>query len=318
MIRTVWISTFLAALSGGELRSAEAGPIAAARVHPERSSTVEVLMVRGRTTTIEVESPVTETIPSPGGAYVGVMLFSGLVGEEGLPSFSLAIYGPRGRRVATIPRAQRFAFSPDDRRVAVIVGKPYEGAIGFVTESVAIVHLPSGRLDVAQGLEDARKLAWLKRDATGMSLFAEVNRDDVAIVRYDPRRRSVHPTQLMGLECSPDGKYYWLTPLESDRAGLCNPSQDGNGCIRAFTWKNKPIVLPEDRRIGRGHVWASPKGHKMVFVTRSGRAREAAIIDLGTGELRPIEGKVDATWTPRPGWLVFLDRGENRLHHLRD
>ncbi|MEL6187796.1 MAG: hypothetical protein AAFU79_24500, partial [Myxococcota bacterium] len=207
---------------------------------------------------------------------------------------------------------------PDDKTVAVIIGAPYEGGVGFKPEEVVLIALRSRGRERARGLNDATKLAWLRRPDTGLSLFAEVNRPSQAIVRYDLRRNRVFPTKLLGLECAPDGKYYWLTPLESDRAGLCNPRERGERCLRAFTWNNEPIELPQDRRIQRGLVWAAKSGHNMVFMTGSGKSREGAVVDLGTGEMKPISGRIDPTWTPRDGWLVmWTDQGPGRLRRLR-
>ena len=291
-------------------------PWVAAR--PGEGTALEVLEAGGRIESLRVGGRVVEARVAPGGRRV-----AGLVATRqhgGLPVFELRVFDRKGELRAKVQNAQDFRFHPDGRGLAVVQGRTYEGGRGFTPAGVSLVNLVTGKEEVAAGLETARKIAFINRpgpDGKGTvpQLFAEVD-GDPPIVRYDLQERKTYPTKLLGLECAPDGLFYYLTPRESARAGLCSGTRKGDRCVRAFSWKNEPTTLPADKRIDRPVTWTSGEGHEAVFMEGFGPSRRAVAVDLETGRLRPLKPRLDPTWQLRPGWVVTTRGRPRRMADL--
>ena len=282
--------------------------VAAARIAPKDHYAIELMKESGDHKMVRTSDPVVEVEPSPNGQYVGALVSEKSASGE-LPSMILHIWEREGRPLFTIKGAQKFAFSPNGRRLAVIIGPSYEGALGFKPERVEIIHLPTCRRRVAGGLETARDIAWIRHRNPRAQLFAEVVGEggQPEIVRYNPRTNRAEPTKLLGLQCSPDGEYYFLTARETEQAGLCKRGDSDDRCVRAFTWSNRPVPLPKKLRLNRRLVWAD-EGHEVVFADSFGKERSAVLLDIATGVSRRLEGRVDWSWKPRLGRLIIRDK----------
>ena len=310
MNRTIPISAVAAgALSLGWAPTKD--PVAAARIPDAAPQRIEVLLDSGAQAAISTQYPAAEVTPSPKGRYVAALVTDRATSDDAPPSTALHIWERTGKPLLTVENVHRFGFSPYGDQLAIIVGRPYEGALGFQTERVEIIVMKTRARRVARGLETARDLAWIRPYGRPPQLFAEVDREDgrTKIVRYDPAKNTVHATKLLGLQCSPDGEYYFLTPRESEQAGFCGTGSEH--CVRAFSWKNEPVPLDRDLRRYRPMTWADNRGHQAVFTHLGTTNDETVIVDLANGRSKPVKGKVDDSWVPRAGRVILRPSGKD-------
>ncbi|MBX2810986.1 MAG: hypothetical protein KTR25_04230 [Myxococcales bacterium] len=302
------------------------------RINPKNTKALELLLDSGEKTSITTDKPMMESEPSPDGQYVAALVLNSTPTAGSLPKSTLHVWSKEGPPITRISGAQRFEFSPDSKYLAVILGRPYEGALGFITERVEIVSLPSCKSVTAQGLESARDIAWIKRRPPfGLQLIAEVSDENgrSKIVRYNPVNGRIRNTHLKGLHCSPDGEFYVLTAREAEQAGMCRGRRAvTEGCVQAFTWENRRVRLPTTLKI-RGRIrWARRSGHELLvnrrrlrrqqMMSRSSDSSDTVLLDVGTGAARVVQdAPVDWSWRTRRGDVILKNSGRPRPRALQ-
>ena len=239
--------------------------------------------------------------PSPNGRYVGVTIVDPASKKGGLFSFVLHVMDERSRTVASAKNAQAFKFSPDDRFVAIIRGKPFEGATGFLPEATEIVDLQSQERWTVPQLKEAIAVDWRRPPDEGLTLVARLPTACRKVWKYHMASRRCEATSWKGIHFSPDGKFYYLTPEESIEAGLCRPGTRKDSCIRAFSWQNEAVKLNLQQRVRRLVGWSKRTGHVLLVTTRSEGQLVDKEVDLATGRVNTLKEPTDRRWTARPG-----------------
>lgn len=290
----------------------EGNRIAGAKINPSQSTRIELVSESGQDSYLTTTKPVLEVEPSPDGQYVGALVAMPINRSEPLHNTSLYIWNRSGTPLLKLPNVQKFSFSPNAKFVAAILGKPYEGALGFVSKGVKVIKLPSLAQTTVQGLNSARNIAWVKRPGLKIQLFAEITeKNKIKIVRYSPQTRRIYPTKLKGLNCSPDGRYYFLSAREAEQAGVCRPrGPNANGCVLAYTWDNQRVRLPSKLRFNHRWMWAQGEGHRVIFQRAKGRKKTAALLDIASGAMEELDEPIDWSWRTRPGRMLLKNKGK--------
>ncbi len=187
----------------------------------------------------QVRFPVADLTVSPSGNLVGYL-------ERRGQSVRLKVVEKASGREVPIGSRQvrKFAFSPDDRWVALIEGADFEGGVGFSAERVRVVDLQSRRS--LQVLDEGVDLAWHPGDGSLNILTLE---DPPRAVRqWRPGQQRSQPTDLEGIHFSPDGRYYYAAANEASDLRLFQAQ--GN---RDITDRSSHLTSREFR-------YAEPKG----------------------------------------------------------
>lgn len=258
--------------------------------------------------------------PSPMGRYIGVLTVDPTAKRNGLWTFVLQVLTEDGRVVATAKNAQDFKFSPDGGFIAVTLGRPYEGAAGFIPEGTEIINLQAQDRWKVPELEDATEVEWTTLPRDGLTLMAHRPARRSRVWKYRMATRQCRATSYRGIHFSPDGKYYYLTPQESMDSGLCRSRKES--CLRAFTWRNEPVKLDLPAQARRMVGWFKRSGHELVVAGNSAGSLAGILgiepselrVDLASGRMKKLQGTIDRTWNVRSGLRITKQKaGQLRL-----
>ncbi len=264
------------------------------------------------------DGKVVDSMPSPNGKYIGALVSDPDSDQDGLWTFTLHVLNQKGRTLTTVKNAQGFAFSPDERYVAVTTGQPFEGASGFVPEATRVIDLSSRRLRRYRSweipeLKDATEVDWTTLPGEGLTLMAKKPLGKQKIWKYLVKQRRARGTDWKGLHFSPDGKYYYMTPREAIEEGMCEPGNEDDSCLRAFTSQNKELRLRLKKRFRRALGWTGNNGHELLITEGTGKAEEEMEIDLESGRMRVLEERLNKRWRVRRGAHFIDDETRGRM-----
>lgn len=293
--------------------------IIATRIDPNAIS--NLLVVDGTDgapkTLKQFEGSITETMPAPSGRLVGALVAERPTNPATAKGrqrvFRLYILNFEGATIRTIDHVRRFAFSPDSAHVAVIRGRGYEGGPGFFPSSTEIFGLQGADIGRIEGLEKATDITWTTFDDDGRVLLARVYEGRTTIVEYILRTRVVIPTQYLGHQFSPDGRFYYLTPAESLQAGVCDAGLLHDSCVRVYARKGwRPLPIQLDPTLRRAIGWADNK-HLMLANERN---HDCRIVDVDSGNADQQVPAVDWQWSPRPGFVIHRPQSDGNFAKL--
>ncbi|MEL7368548.1 MAG: hypothetical protein AAFN74_06540 [Myxococcota bacterium] len=240
-----------------------------------------------------------DVAPTASGRFVAAVVADRAT--RGGPTFRLHLMDESGATFRRVEHVQQFAFSPDERFVAVIRGHGYEGGPGFFPESVDILGLAGPDLGAIRGLEKATQIRWSRFSDDGLVLLARVYEGRSTVVEYIMNTRTVVPTDYRGLNFSPDGRYYYLTPGESLRANLCQAGLAHDSCVRVFArdqYRALPLNLSATHRRPLG--WA---GDQQLILANE-RNHDCEIYNVTGRRTEQNLQSVDWRWSTRPGFVV--------------
>ncbi len=277
--------------------------VLAARIDPDNLQ--RVLVVRGAADTPTefgvYDGPVVEVAPSPSGAVVGVLAVLPPTDRRSGRLFRLYLSDSTGTTFRMIDHVQKFEFSPDDRFVAVIRGNGYEGGPGFFPESTEIFGLAEPDIGPVEGLQKATDVRWSTFKDDGLVLLARVYEGQRSIVEYVINTGVVVPTDFRGLNFSPDGRFYYLTPAESLRADLCEAGQARDSCVRVYRRSElEALALDLPPAMRRTLGWADNRR----IILANERNHDCQLFDVQSKRSSEAFASVDWRWNTVPGVVM--------------
>ena len=259
------------------------------------------------------DGKIVDSEPSITGKYVGAMVVDPKSQNPDLPAFVFHVLDKRGKTVASVAKAQGFAFSPDDRYVAVTTGSPYEGATGFRPEATQVLDLQTGKRWEVPEFKDATEIDWTNLPDEGLTLVAKKPLGTSKVWKYRLKNRLAKATKWKSVHFSPDGEYYYMTPREVIEAGMCKVGDRNDSCIRAFSRSNKEMKLNLRQRFRRAIGWAGPRGHDLLVRDGFGKDEEHMQIDLATGRMAKIKERLNRRWKLRRGVRAIDDESKGKI-----
>lgn len=247
------------------------------------------------------DGAVLSTAPAPTGRWVAAVVAHKPEGKGTSRVFRLHVLDETGAALRTVDHVQHFAFSPNGDYIAVIRGAGYEGGPGFFPESTEILGLRGPDLGPIEGLEKATELAWSTFPDDGLVLLARVFEGRSTILEYILKTNTVVPTDYLGLNFSPDGRYYYLTPGESLRANICEAGLVHDSCVRVFRREGyRPLNLPLAPDLRRPLGWADDR--RLLLANE--RNHDCQLYNVVEGRPNRTVEAVDWRWNARPGFVV--------------
>ena len=186
------------------------------------------------------------------------------------PTSRLVVLDASGRVRHTVDRVWHYVLSPDGLRAAILLGEHYEGGVGFAPESVAILDLETGARTPVPADPPPYELSWL---ATGeeeaIYMRVALPGSPIATLRYDLKTRRTSHGDRLAFHFSPDGRFYMVPPHEAVEAGLCEPGERTDSCVRVVERETgRRVAGFESPRLGTLVGWAYDTGHSLLFTKR--------------------------------------------------
>lgn len=186
------------------------------------------------------------------------------------PKNRLIILNSDGNIVRVInDDVRKYAWCPDENKIAYVTGTYYEGGIGFMPTGIYILNLLTNKKNKIENVNYPRELHWLKTDyENALYIKALSQKPEKHILRYNIRKKRLEITRVKGIHFSPDGKYYIMYPYETIDDGLCDhPPQQGTTCFRVyFTKTNQVISEFSEKSLGNPVGWVYGQGHFLMFI----------------------------------------------------
>lgn len=205
-----------------------------------------------------------DATPSPDGQYVSILE---VVEDAGRAKKQLVILDVSGRVVRAI------ADKPIVRhiwcctgRIAVIVGRSFEGGLGFMPEGVSVVDVLTGVEQRLDGVDLPYQLHWAPFDS---SLYIKAfpprgARGPAAVppvYRYHAPTGRLSLTPRRGVFFAPDGRYYFDPSVEGSEFRLYRTADDQDVTQR--------LALPSDQiKRGPEFGWMPGAGHVLLFADK--------------------------------------------------
>ncbi len=210
---------------------------------------------------------------SPNGQFIGSIQFGG-GGSEYVNN--LIILDRQGNIYRQIDEdVRRYAWSPDGKQIAYIVGKDREGGIGFSPEQIVIYDMIRGVINRKPGIP--HDLVWAAFDNNIYYYTWDKDRPGGAnwmVFRLNPGTGSADRTEYRDIYFSPGGTYYYMADRE--RGG-------GQGLVSRV--ENKIITLPENLPLvdPRRANWSWLSDNTVVYSSPYPSSRGTVIYRIDTG-----------------------------------
>ncbi len=204
------------------------------------------------------------------------------------PRNQLVILDPTGQVVHRVDRdVQTYIFSPDGQRMAYVVGRWYEGGVGFLPTALYILDLSTWQERRLPEVTSPYELHWLQTEDEDSLLSRTLGEQPPGrVMRYDLRRRRASVEPAGAFHISPDGRYVLRRADELIAEGRCRADQEV--CIEVRERQSgRAMPLPEARETGDAVDWVYGRGHLLLF-SRQQRERRTTTATRGR---RRIEGQ---------------------------
>ncbi len=204
------------------------------------------------------------------------------------PRNELVILDADGRVVRRVEQnVQRYLFSPDEKQVAYIVGRYYEGGVGFLPEGAFVLDIATGATQPIEA-DDPYELSWAANERESsvlLRVLAEEPRRKV--LSYDLRRRRVSAVASGAFHVSPDGSHYLKQPYELIEEGTCRSAAGGEPCFEVRDRRTGQPAPKPPAALGKVAGWAADAGHALLL-TREQRSLSETPLSLGRATLRRL------------------------------
>jgi len=177
----------------------------------------------------------------------------------------LLVFSNDGKLNRTIPRVQRYAWSPDGNRIACVTGTRYEG-FGFRADKLIVINTANWSQRVLEEGIAYQDIFWAAFDSMIYTT------DYQHVYRINPRTGKVEKTTYKGIYFSPDGKYYFGANYEG--GGFAVYERQTNKNVTPEGFEGNPAV--------NFHCWL-PEGSTLVF---GDVFREKQVYDVATRTIR--------------------------------
>lgn len=160
--------------------------------------------------TVVLESPdkaFSKVSVSPNGKYISFIERPIDLAKSQKNGFK--VYSASGKLVHSIDEdIRRYSWSGNDKKIAMISGKYYEGGIGFLPEKLLVYNVEDKSIqDIMEQLKEysAYEIAW---NPDNTILYIKTLRNS-AIFKYDFKSGRMEQTEMNDIYISPDSKYYY-------------------------------------------------------------------------------------------------------------
>lgn len=290
--------SFWWALDGAPLRAQPSrqiegthdGPLIVKR-HSDKRTLLRGDLVTGRTQVLyRSRLDVLSTIRvAPRGRFTAVLETAVNETYERPPRNQLVLLDATGQPAHRVERdVQTYVFSPDGKQLAYVVGRWYEGGVGFVPTALYILDLDTWQERRVPEVTSPYDLHWLQTEAEDVLLSRTLGEQPPGrVVRYDVRRRRASVDPSGDFHLSPDGRYVLKRADELIAEGRCNTDQDV--CVQVRERQSGRIVDLVDLPHGAAHPvdWVYDRGH-LLLLSRRRQERRAMTTVRGR---RRIEGQ---------------------------
>jgi WD40 repeat protein len=213
-------------------------------------------------------------ISSESGNLIGVRASKASRYTEGgqwyLP-WDLLVFSDDGRLIVTIPRVQRYHWSPDGQHVACILGTQYE-SFGFAPDSLVIINATDWSRHTVSSKVDYQDIYWASFDSM---IYATNYRN---VYQINPKGGAIVKTNYRGIYFSPDGSYYFAGNYEGQTFGVYERTT--NRDVTPQGYKANPAV--------NFHRWL-PKGSTLVL---GDTFKDKQVFDLVSKKVKTISGEM--------------------------
>lgn len=236
-----------------------------------------------------------------------------------LPSNTLHILDKTGNMFYSITEdVKRYAWSPDENKIAYITGRYYEGGIGFYPEATYCFDLDTKEKVKVEGLNYPYELNWkVERNSFFIKNLYPINNNKVFI--FDLDKSQLIPTNYYDLHFSPDGEYYAHFPDEVD-PNFKLFQTNTNDELQHGIYLN--LGLPIGWVFDKGHLFlfekkvmeikkTPSKGPLAAVKKRDIKSIKYSIFD--TGKKNVVKELVDiklGEWISQPSILTFTKDGK--------
>ena len=335
LIVAVLVVTVLIVAVGGSPLSAQPsrapdGPLIVQR-HTDKRTLLRGDLINGRTTVLyRTPLDVVSTVRvAPEGRYTAALETRVDADYSTPPSNRLVLIDGTGQVAHRVERdVQTYVFSPDGMQLAYVVGRWYEGGVGFLPTALYLLDLTTWQERLVPEVTSPYELNWLQTTDEDILLSRTLGTTPRGrVTRYDLRRRRASVEPSGAFHISPDGRYVLKRADELIAEGRCGPSR--GTCVEVKErHSGRAVALPDVEEAGQVVDWVYGRGHLLLFTRPQeerrtttevrGRRRlvgqrlegvrgaENRVLDVATGRTveRPVGVPLVAFGRGDDGWIA--------------
>lgn len=187
-----------------------------------------------------------------------------------VPRNHLVLLDAVGQVVHRVDRdVQTYTFSPDGQKLAYVVGRWFEGGVGFLPEALYVLDLGSWQEHAVPEVTSPYALHWLRTEDED-AIFARTlgglpgSGLPGGVMRYDVRRNEAQVEPTGAFHLSPDGLYYFKRTDELIAEGRCARQQ--KTCVEVYERQSgQQIALAGLPQHGEVVDWVYDQSHLLLF-----------------------------------------------------
>jgi len=240
------------------------------------------------------KSGISKSCISPNSKYISLIETEWLKNAPGHNETQLIIIDTTGNVISTISQVRAYTWNPDGNKIAYITGKYGPGGlegIGFnPDDNVNIIEVNNQQQkDVIQS-HQPYGLNWLSIDNQNrLYIMGRAHNAYRKIVYYDSNKKQTIKANVMGINFSPDGKYYYMYPYETQNLTLCkhNPLEESR-CLHVYeTQSNKlKTQISSKYAVHQSTVkWIYDENHLLLISEYAKPLHKKKLINVETNQI---------------------------------